>query len=330
VPAAGFVTGDWIARFEARSLDDITALGRNSPEDDRAFAAVARLSALNLALYRTCLQPFVRAFASQPMADLAKAMNPLRLSYTIFADGNPWMKALRPLAEGAAAARRPVAADNPLLALQTKGSAQITAALDSYRDARDKQQEQIFYGFYGSPVVQVALGIGKDSVVRPAPTTSPETLAAQQVQKEAYAAMLSTGGFDEALTRAVLYVVAADRTLDQRCALALNVARQQFMRLSLAEFKVMVRDQSFVLQLEPERAVEVLPSLVSEPEARQELLKQMRAIVSAGSPLSAAERDRVARVSQVLAGPVEKPAARRAISRPEGVGANPVPGEVLQ
>ncbi|MGD1039131.1 MAG: DUF3141 domain-containing protein, partial [Roseiarcus sp.] len=48
VPAAGFVTGDWIARFEARSLDDIRALGRNSPEDDRAFAAVARLSELNL------------------------------------------------------------------------------------------------------------------------------------------------------------------------------------------------------------------------------------------------------------------------------------------
>ena len=71
VPAAGFVTGDWIARFEARSLDDVRALGRNSPEDDRAFAAVARLSELNLSLYRTFLQPFLRALANQPMADLA-------------------------------------------------------------------------------------------------------------------------------------------------------------------------------------------------------------------------------------------------------------------
>ena len=72
VPAAGFVTGDWIARFEARSLDDIRALGRNSPEDDRAFAAVARLSELNLSIYRTFMQPFVRALATQPMADLAR------------------------------------------------------------------------------------------------------------------------------------------------------------------------------------------------------------------------------------------------------------------
>ncbi|MEJ1975519.1 MAG: DUF3141 domain-containing protein [Acetobacteraceae bacterium] len=63
VPPAGFVTGDWIARFEPRSLDDIRALGRNSPEDDRAFAAVARLSELNLSVYRTFMQPLVRALA---------------------------------------------------------------------------------------------------------------------------------------------------------------------------------------------------------------------------------------------------------------------------
>ena len=125
VPAAGFVTGDWIARFESRSLDDIRALGRNSPEDDRAFAAVARLSELNLSLYRTFLQPFVRAFANQPMADLAPAMNPLRLSYTIFADSNPWMKGIQPLAAAVADARRPVAPDNPFLALQTQVSEQI-------------------------------------------------------------------------------------------------------------------------------------------------------------------------------------------------------------
>ena len=30
-PRGGFVTGDWTARFEGRSLDNIRALGRNSP-----------------------------------------------------------------------------------------------------------------------------------------------------------------------------------------------------------------------------------------------------------------------------------------------------------
>ena len=313
VPAAGFVTGDWIARFEARSLDDIRALGRNSPEDDRAFAAVARLSELNLSVYRSFLQPLVRALASQPMADLARALNPLRLSYTIFADSNPWMKGMHKLAAGVSAARRPVAADNPLLKQQTQVSAQITTALDSYRAARDKLEEQMFFGFYGSPFVQALLGITDSTVVRPVPVTSPEMLAARQAQTDAYAAMLETGGFDEALTRAVLYVFAADRVLDQRCALALNVARQQLMHLSLAAFKVLVRDQFFVLQLEPERAVEVLASLVPEADARKKLLKQVSAITGAGDPPTAAEQGRLARLSQVLAAPIERPAVHASV-----------------
>nr|WP_243067663.1 DUF3141 domain-containing protein [Candidatus Rhodoblastus alkanivorans] len=118
VPAGGFVTGDWIARFEQRSLDDIRALGRNSPADDRAFAAVARLSDLNLSLYRTFMQPVVRALANQPTADLMRTLDPLRLSYTLFSDRNPWMRPVQKLAAEAAASRKPVPADNPFLALQ--------------------------------------------------------------------------------------------------------------------------------------------------------------------------------------------------------------------
>ncbi len=73
VPRGGLVTGDWIAWFEARSLDDIRALGRNTTEDDRAFAAVARLSELNPTRYCTVMQPSVRALVSQLMADFGRA-----------------------------------------------------------------------------------------------------------------------------------------------------------------------------------------------------------------------------------------------------------------
>ena len=187
----------------------------------------------------------------------------------------------------------------------------------------------MFFGFYGSPFVQALLGINKDSVVRPVPETSPEKLAARQAQTDAYAAMLETGGFDEALTRAVLYVGAADRALDQRCALALNVARQQLMHLSLAEFKMLVRDQFFVLQLEPERAIEVLPSLVPELDARKKLLKQVRAIASAGDPLTVAERDRLARLSQALGVPIEKPPAPATSGRLTDARATARPGAEL-
>ncbi len=318
VQAGGFVTGDWIARFEARSLDDVRALGRNSPEDDRAFAAVAKLSELNLSIYRRFMQPFVRALANQPAADLARNLNPLRLSYTIFADSSPWMKGVQEMAEAITEARKPAAADNPFLALQAQISDQVVAGLDAYRVARDQMVEQTFFGFYGSPFVQALLGLDADSEVRPHPGISPEKLAARQARADVEAAKLLTGGFDEALTRAVLYVTAAERMIDQRCALALNVARQNLMHLSLAEFKAMVRDQSFLLQLEPGRAVEALATIVTKPIERKELLKQVRAIVGAGDALLAAERDRLDRVSQVLAVPTEKPVVSKPVRRSSG------------
>ena len=58
------VTGDWIMRCEARTLDDIRALGGNDAADERRFATAARVSEINLALYRTFAQPMVRAMVS--------------------------------------------------------------------------------------------------------------------------------------------------------------------------------------------------------------------------------------------------------------------------
>ena len=60
IPGADLVTGDWIMRCERRTLDDIRALGGNDAADERCFATAARISEVNLALYRTFAQPVVR------------------------------------------------------------------------------------------------------------------------------------------------------------------------------------------------------------------------------------------------------------------------------
>jgi hypothetical protein len=311
VPRAGFVTGDWMARFEARDVEDIRKLGRNSPADDRAFAAVAAVSERNLAAYRTWAQPMVRLLVNQPAADAAKALNPLRLSYTLFADGNPWMTGVRQLAGVVAAVRKPVAPDNPFLVLQTRVSAQVTAGLEMYRKARDHLQEQMFFGFYGSRTVQALVGIDEGSDVRPHPVTSPEALEAQKTRAGTYAGKLRIGGFDEAFARAILYVFGADRVVDQRCALALNATRGQMTQRSLVAVKMLVRDQFFVLLTYGERAVDALADMVPEADARVTLLKKVDAILGAGDLPSAAEHDRVARLSQVLA-----PRDRKQLARP--------------
>ena len=92
------MTGNWIARFEARSLDDIRKLGRNSDDDDRAFAAAARLSEINHDNLSHVHSRRVRALATQPLADAAVALNPIRLSYTLFSDERPWMRGVNEFA----------------------------------------------------------------------------------------------------------------------------------------------------------------------------------------------------------------------------------------
>lgn len=317
VPAEGFITGNWIARFEPRTLDDIRALGRNSPDDDRAFAAAARLSERNLALYRTFAQPVVRAVVDQRTADLIHTLNPLRLSYTMFADANPWMKGVPALAADAAAARSPVPPDNPWWGWQTQLSDGIVAALDAYRAARDQLSEQLFFGIYGAPWLQSLLGVPADEAARPLPPDSPARQAARQQQAEATEAKFLSGGYDAALTRAVLYATAAEQMIEQRQALALNEARKHVMHLSIAEFKVLVRDQFFLLQLEHERAVDAIATLVPQADKRRDLHARVVSIIGAGGPPNAVERERLTRLEKALAHPTDQAAiAPRRVAAP--------------
>ena len=99
--------GDWVMRCEQRTLDDIRALGGNDPADDRCFATAARVSEINLALYRTFAQPFVRALANPMMAEWMQKLHPLRHHYELFSDANPMMAMLKPMTElGARASQR--------------------------------------------------------------------------------------------------------------------------------------------------------------------------------------------------------------------------------
>jgi hypothetical protein len=117
--------------IEPRSLDDIRALGCNSPGDEREFAAVARVSELNNALYATYLQPRIKAMSSPQLARVALGLNPLRLSYSLLSDTT------------SRRAGQPRVSDNPFVAMQQQFSKTMIDALNLYRDARDQLTEQI-------------------------------------------------------------------------------------------------------------------------------------------------------------------------------------------
>src|SRR5208337_4676399 len=141
-------------------LDDIRAFGINSPEDDKRFATVARLSEINLGIYRTFAEPWIRATVKEPTAEAMRAMHPNRVRFELFSDKNPFMSAIKPIAEQVRANRKPVSADNPLLAMEKQASTWITSGLESWGKIRDSMTEAFFLTTYGSPLLQAMVGFG--------------------------------------------------------------------------------------------------------------------------------------------------------------------------
>ncbi|MES1148119.1 MAG: DUF3141 domain-containing protein, partial [Bradyrhizobium guangdongense] len=203
---ADLASGDWIMRCEARTLNDIRALGGNSPEDERRFATAARVSEINLALYRAFFQPMVKTMVTPQVADLFGHLHPLRMSYEAFTEANPLMAPLAKAAEQVREHRRPTAPDNPFLAVQEAFSKQIVAALDAFRDARDGMAEKMFLAIYGNPALQAAVGIKPDSVKErraPKSTMHKEFLAKRIAELKS---QIDRGGLIECTVRALLYV----------------------------------------------------------------------------------------------------------------------------
>ena len=201
------VAGDWIMRCEARTLEDIRALGGNDEADDRRFAAAARVSDINLAFYRMVGQPFMRALVSKPMAEWLRQLHPQRAQYELLSDKNPWMAPVPAIAQAVREKRQPAATNNPFLALQKIMSDQIVAGLNAWRDGVETIAERMFLGVYGNPLLQVAVGID------PADMRPHRKAAKMPLHRELVDARISeltsriaTGGVYEGAIRTLLYV----------------------------------------------------------------------------------------------------------------------------
>ena len=298
--------GDWIMRCELRSLDDIRALGTNTPADDRCFAAAARVSEVNLALYRTFAQPFVRAFANPSSAEWMRKMHPLRLTYDLFSDANPMMAMFKPMISWARDNRRPASADNLYLAWQENVSQHIIAALDHWRDARDTWVEQTFFAMYDSPVHQAALGIdpaSTQSLHKPGKNPLHEELLRQRTAD--LKARMPIGGLREATIRALLYVGIGRGAVDER---GFNIVRrirrehEDTQTLPLPEFKKIVRDQFSMLMLDQDAALAAIPSMLPNDLAlRRQVFDAVARILGASGSLSEEDQRRLARITELFA-----------------------------
>ena len=302
---ADLTSGEWVMRCEARTLDDIRALGGNDPADERCFAAAAKVSEINLALYRAFVQPFVRALANPPMAEALQKLHPLRITYELFSDENPTMVMLKPMAGWVREHRRAAPPDNPFVGWQENISQHIIAALNTWRDTRDHLAEQTFFTTYGSPALQAAFGLDPTSprpLRRPAKDPWHRELLHNRIAE--LNARMSVGGLRAAAVRALLYVGKARGAVDERGFAVVRRLRGDpnlAPSASLPDFKALVREQFYLLLIDQDAALEAIPKMLpGDPQTRRQALDAVKRVLTAFGPLAGEDQERLERITKLF------------------------------
>ncbi len=296
------VTGNWVMRCEARTLNDIRALGGNDSADERRFATAARISEINLALYRTFAQPVVRAFVSSPLAEWMQKLHPLRLQFELFSNANPMMAPVAAIAEQVRINRRPVGADNPLIAIQESVSRQIVGALDAWRDASEAVAERTFLAVYGSPNLQAAVGIDPAGT-RPLRKAAKSPLHRELLQNRIaeIKSRIPVGGPREAVIRGLLYAGMGRAAVDERGFEALRRIRRAHGDMPLSDFKQLVREQFYLLLIDTEATLAAVPAMLpADAAARRKAFELIRQVLGARGDLSADDNARMLRVAGIF------------------------------
>jgi hypothetical protein len=309
LPHRDLIEGRYLVRFERRSVNDILALD-DGREDERPFEVVRRVAEINQHMYDTFVSPWVRAMSNELGAQWMRTLHPARLERSLATDMNPWMAWIGAMAPMVRAHRAPVAPDNPFLTMEKAASAQIVSALDQYRDVRDAWYERTFEAIYGSPAM--AALVGMSGQLPPANVESPVTVAlrkelAQRRLHDAEAA-IGQGGTLEAFVRVLAYVADRPSAIEERpFNLLRRIAREQQQateqsggQADLAAFKTAVRQQSFIVRLDPQRAIRALPALVPDRETRRKLMVAAHRVMTVGGPLSGERLGRYREVAEVM------------------------------
>ncbi len=313
--------GNWVMRCEARTLDDIRALGGNDIADERRFATAARVSEINLSLYRTFAQPFVRAMVSNPLADWMREMHPLRLQYELFSDKNPAMAQVAGLAKQVRENRKQVASDNPLIAMQEQFSNQIVAGLEAWREASEKIAERTFLAVYGSPTLQAAVGVDPAGT-QPLRKAPKNPLHRELLQKRIaeLKSQISAGGLRAAVIRGIVYAGVSRGGVDERGFEMARRLRAEHGDMSLADFKALVREQFNILLVDEEAALAAIPSMLPPDAAtREKAYGVIRQLISVRGELSEESKRRMSELARLfgVSGSPSAPHLREVAKKPQ-------------
>jgi len=330
--------GQYALALKPRKLKDVLAIVKPDVESERRFSAAAKVSEINLGLYRRFMQPWVRSMVTPEAAQWMQRLHPLRVSYEWWSSHHPMADLVQESAERVREERRPVASDNPFIQAEHAVSDMVVQMLDGYRDSRDELCALLFDMIYGSPWVQALAGqsTDKDKPPRQHPGESPEHRAFVKRQLEQLRRRVDKGGVLEAGMRAIYYAMSRGGEVEERHFRQAFDLHPKGLGLGLcwADFRQLVRDQALIVRHERKEAIAAIPGLLAGAKAEEirDMAGTVRRILGPDDELRPDERalrdemmdvfERAANAAEMAARPaaakkavVKKVAAKQAVAR---------------
>jgi len=252
--------------FEEHRLEDIVErINRFGRRDERPFQAAAVSAEFNQRLYEAFLQAIVQRMSNDWTAKLARFFHPLRVQHWALSDKNPWLAWLGGAAAVVKANRHAAGNEQPLRQMEQAMSELISASLDYYRDVRDAVSAAAFFLMYGNIF---SIQLAKQPVSVPAPEeVSVIEDALRSITEGGYAAAVARAGF-----------------LLHRKGVPLPLGRVELIEEILQEYvdlfpawtplerRLNIGKQEIICRHAPEKALETLPVLLSDPTDRDRFL----------------------------------------------------------
>jgi pimeloyl-ACP methyl ester carboxylesterase len=312
----------WKVGFEKRGFDDIRAFD-DSRREELFFLPVARVSEMNNRAYEQLVSPWIRMMSNPLNGELLRRSNPDRLDRMLWSEINPLMTLVGGLAERIRGDRRLAKKDNPFRQAEAQWADVLVSGLDHFRDVRDRAVETLFYATY-APLKMAFQAEENHLLERRQLQLETRSRQARDLVEQSARPRMAEGGVAEAVLRVLLWLSRRRTAVDAqrfRLAEAALTGTAMFRGLDSRQMRDMLRQQFFLLMVDEEEAIAVLPNLVRSENDRSSMLKLLDEVAADMGGITAEQQDDLGRIRDILAVPEggeAKPASRKRSERRGG------------
>jgi pimeloyl-ACP methyl ester carboxylesterase len=249
-----------------RRVEDLQILQKYGRKDEIPFRTVEATSEALASAYETFVHPVVSAMVTPAGAAVRRATHPQRAQRWAVSDLNPFLWPLKGLADLARAHRAPRDSEGPMAAMERCAATITSATWDLYRDLRDASVENTFFRTYS------AAGLAAPAEAEDASPEKPVDFRGAGPVKEALS-HIEEGTRTAAIVRTALLLMKAGT--GRRRLSAMKRTRELvgkdvgLIDMPAEAAREIIREQSYIVDFEPERALAALPKLLSTPEDRR-------------------------------------------------------------